>query len=544
MDMDLEHKLTEQRRQRNQDQAIKVSVLKYSEADKAANNGGSEAQRKLGGVLDSLKEGSPSGRNIRYGMPFQVRGFLAEVDLTKVQVLVSSNRNHPDPGRARLADAKQQLAMVTTEDWAEHNQTLLAVNANFFALQQGTDLYQMGSTNTDGLSLSEGRWDQPPVINNDTKKNPKGWVALLFDRENRASLIENFAPNDEFPVSRDQSAIKVPQFYNGVAGTWLIKKGELHNELQPEPESRHARLAIGFPTDEMRSQKLYIVMFELQTALPRSSEYPVGKLEATEALLRALRSPDHLDFRKYLDDETLERGTRRRTSDELRPIIDLINEKKNYDEHDLRLDRCFICSTVTEDWEKPDEAATRAVISFADRMTAVKDAWKIDEVAGPPDDYVVRLRRDGQLHIFRKSRRPPKRTRGEDISVGLTLYEVAYFMNALGVRNAVNLDGSGSAAFVYTPPNDPVGDIKNAYHDGRPASDDSVRNRGFILDDEMLRPQLHAEDDDSTVYFSREMYHLEQYLRPRPAANHIGFKLRVAGGQNTSTDAARLAAQQ
>jgi hypothetical protein len=174
---------------------------------------------------------------------------------------------------------------------------------------------------------------------------------------------------------------------------------------------------------------------------------------------------------------------------------------------------------------------------------AVKDAWKIDEVAGP-DDYVVRLRRDGQLHVFRKSRRPSKRTRGEDISVGLTLYEVANFMYALGVRNAVNLDGSGSAAFVYTPPNDPVGDIKNAYHDGRPASDDSVRNRGFILDDEMLRPQLDADDDDSTVYFSREMYHLEQYLRPRPAANHIGFKLRAAGGQNTSSDAARLAAQQ
>jgi hypothetical protein len=332
---------------------IKVSVLNFP-ADPDRLNA---PQQQFVNVLqashtylsteDGQRDGGWRGRNIQYGTSFRVRGYLAEVDLTKVRVLVSSDRNHPAAASFGTAVAND-LAMATTEAWAAHNRTLLAVNANFFALRKDVDLYQLGRTTTDGLSMSAGVIDQPPVKGATRTANPKGCVSLLFDRDDTAYFIENYDWTHTYSISRDNSAVGFFNFINGVAGTWLLKAGDMHQDLQPEPGGRHARLAIGFPHDKTFSTTLYIVMIELQTALRRARDYRIGIMPASETLLQCIRSNPGRAFSDYANEPSLEKGTERPFPHELDDIVAFINFL-NVDET-LRLDprTCTICCTAAQ----------------------------------------------------------------------------------------------------------------------------------------------------------------------------------------------------
>ncbi len=496
-------------------------------------------------------DGKARGRNIRYDMPIQLRGYLAEIDLPQVEVRVSSNRNHPDLERGQRASDAGQMALATTEQWAEHNRTHLAVNANFYKLQTGLDLYKMSHAATEGLSLSAGHLDQPPFTTPNPSQNPKGWVALLFTKGNEAHLIENFNPTQSFSISRDESTIKIKPFLHGVAGTWLLKAGGIPDQLEPESDARHARMAIGTDTESPAS-KLYIVMFELQTALPRSPHYLLGEKD----FVGSPTDFPFLDARSFASDTAYEQAATRPVPEALHWVIDAINDLAGYTANGpLRRELCKICPTVEDEWQKPDEKSAGPPLSFASRTSVIKNAWKI-RGRSPDEEYVVRLKSEPlktpRLVVYWKThfRDGHQRTRGHDVSVGLTLWELAHFMLRLGVKNAVNLDGSGSAAFVYTPPSAPANEIRSVYHDGRPASDDPTRAKAEAGGEEMemwsspSNPSGDIGSGSATELVTSgeprprgtelekpgtEMYHLEQHLRPRPTANHIGFYERSSG---------------
>ena len=100
-----------------------------------------------------------------------------------------------------------------------------------------------------------------------------------------------------------------------------------------------------------------------------------------------------------------------------------------------------------------------------------------------------------------------RRTRGFDISVGVKLDELAQLMIELGVANAINLDGSGSSSFIYLPPGQPAHAIVNHYHDAY--EHDAHEKKAYF-------PSRTANEI--------EMDHLEEFLKPRVAGNHLGFR--------------------
>lgn len=194
----------------------------------------------------------PWGRNTRVDMPFQVRGYIAIVDLTQCDVVVSSNRNHPiesqrytasnqfprNPAIYKDGDEKDKATkrdpanpkqdevlpqrMVTTADWAIFNKLDLATNANFFYIPAGyPDIDKQQWTRTIGLSRSDGITDakrtEPRLTNEQRKKREKSYddACLLFDISGIASIYD---ANEEIP-----SEDKYP---NGISGSWLLKDGK------------------------------------------------------------------------------------------------------------------------------------------------------------------------------------------------------------------------------------------------------------------------------------------------------------------------------
>jgi Phosphodiester glycosidase len=402
----------------------------------------------------------PSGiRNVREGSPFELRGYVATVDLRQTKVLVSSNRNHPlKPGKP--PDQSLPQRMSTTEDWANYNGTDLAINANFFNIVGG-DVHSQIWTATDGLSLSDYIVDHPSSQGQD---NGKGVTSLLFrDDNNQARIIDNYQSDVNLQpklVSRSTSALNIPERYKyGVAGNRLLKDGATSRNLGPDPQMRHARMAVGIKDDGFT---LAILMFELQTELLRPEEYK----------LFGVSDPNRL--RQIIDSMPVHPN-----EDRIKPALWAF-----LGEHPM-------------DIQMPSGSGPLTTVAPLDQFN---NKWTVT-LGG--EKYTLRKLNNKQgipeLMVFANFAKP--RTKGSHLSVGVTLEEMARVMLELGVADAVNLDGSGSSSFVYTPHSKGVAQwISNAYHDWT---------------------ALKVTDRPTTT---GEMYSLEDYLNPRPSGNHLGFK--------------------
>lgn len=479
---------------RTTEDRIEASSSKEEELD--------AADRAMQKVFSPRKSDQmPKGiRNVREGSSFCLQGYFAEVDLTQCHVLVSSNRNHPTlrPQSTGFLSSPQIIiptqeasvgrtqCMTTTEKWAEFNHTTLAINANFFQIA-GVDVHTQQWTKTDGLSLSEGVYDQAPFCGTN---NQKGTAALLFRKDNTARIIENFkgttSPSSsnekEISVARSSSALSIEESYwNGVAGTWLVKEGQISANLGPDPDMRHARMAVGVKDG---GRTLLILMFELQTAMPRP-DYKLFSCQCADAgdmtilkfnqLVQSLPQAGQFPLEDFASDGPL------------CPISPELLEFMN--RHSVDFPR----GPLTKD----------AVICL---MNKFNSRWKVMRSGrvGNEEIYLITKRQVNgvqTLEFFDISPDFVSRTRGMDVSVGVTLPELAQLMIELGIHEAVNLDGSGSSSFIYTPGGFSH-TIKNQFHDG------------------------HAPDLALQPTVPGELYSLEEFLLPRPSGNHIGFFAR------------------
>ena len=92
---------------------------------------------------------------------------------------------------------------------------------------------------------------------------------------------------------------------------------------------------------------------------------------------------------------------------------------------------------------------------------------------------------------------------GIDLSVGVTLKELQELFIQLGVTEAINLDGSGSSSIVYIADEPP----------------DKVRQ-------DSPRYVVNAFSDWGTPEGQGTALGSAWTLKPRPAGNHLGFKIR------------------
>lgn len=163
------------------------------------------------------------------------RGLLARVNLAdpSVEIVVSGlPENRPDDAEAKL---------VPTDEWAQTESLVLAVNANFFGKQIGA----ADATYADvlGLAISDGvRVSDPRSY--ESKPDP----VLIFDRNGKASIgrlgdkdlsgafdaVAGIGPSDSEPIEGGQL---VTAGKNTGAGTRV------------EPANRHPRTAAGISAD-------------------------------------------------------------------------------------------------------------------------------------------------------------------------------------------------------------------------------------------------------------------------------------------------------
>lgn len=96
-------------------------------------------------------------------------------------------------------------------------------------------------------------------------------------------------------------------------------------------------------------------------------------------------------------------------------------------------------------------------------ITKYEEKFRRDIARGRAARTAVGILEDGQLLFVTVDGKPRRKLkRGEGYSLGMTLTELAYFMQSLGARDALNLDGGGSSTLVVR------GVVLNRPTDGKP----------------------------------------------------------------------------
>lgn len=96
-------------------------------------------------------------------------------------------------------------------------------------------------------------------------------------------------------------------------------------------------------------------------------------------------------------------------------------------------------------------------------ITKYEEKFRRDIARGRAARTAVGILEDGQLLFVTVDGKPRRKIkRGEGYSLGMTLTELAYFMQSLGARDALNLDGGGSTTLVVR------GAVLNRPTDGKP----------------------------------------------------------------------------
>lgn len=179
-----------------------------------------------------------------------MRGMVAVVDLSdpRVEVVVDGALTvRTDEGAsARVGDSE----LVTTDEWAAREKTVVAVNANFFATlgKDGkptkTPDYR-GGVNGDiiGLSVSDG-----VVVSPAREVDGKGDPALVFGKDGRAKAALVTAKDVDSTVW--DAVAGVGKGSGPEAGTLLVEGGKSKaDSARVEPSKRHPRTVAGVSKD-------------------------------------------------------------------------------------------------------------------------------------------------------------------------------------------------------------------------------------------------------------------------------------------------------